>query len=82
MYVCIYLSVYFCFLPHPLTVQHKMHYLYFKIYLFTRSFRFLAVAGVCCCTWTFSGCGDQGSLFAVVCVLLIAGPSSVSEHRL
>ena len=33
---------------------------------------FLAALGLRCCTWAFSSCGEQGLLFVVVHVLLIA----------
>ena len=32
----------------------------------------LAALGLCCCTRAFSSCGEQGLLFAAVCVLLVA----------
>ena len=43
---------------------------------------FLAALGLCCCTWAFSSCGEQGLLFLVVRGLLIAVASLVVEHRL
>ena len=47
-----------------------------KIYLF------LAALGLCCCTWVFSSCGEQGVLFVAVCRFLIAVASLVAEHGL
>ena len=42
---------------------------------------FLAALGLCCCTQGFSSCGEQGLLFIVVHVLLIAVASFVAKHR-
>ena len=50
-----------------------------KIYLLLL---FLAVLGLCCCTWMFSSYGDQGLLFISVCELLIVLVFLVAEHRL
>ena len=47
------------------------------IYLFI-----LAVLGLCCCSWAFSSCGEQGLLFVAVHGLLIVVASLVAEHRL
>ena len=33
-----------------------------KFYLFTYFFTFLDVLSLCCCTWTFSSCGEQSLL--------------------
>ena len=43
-----------------------MHF--FKFYLFM----YLAALGLCCCSWAFSSCGDQGLLFIMVRGLFIA----------
>ena len=43
---------------------------------------FLAGLGLCCFAWAFSSCGERGLLFVVVCGLLIAVASLVSEHGL
>ena len=43
---------------------------------------FLAALGLSCCAWAFSGCGEQGLLFVVVCRFLIAVASLVAEHGL
>ena len=43
---------------------------------------FLAVLGLCCCTWAFSSCGKTGLLFVVVRGLLIAVASLVAEQGL
>ena len=51
-----------------------------NIYLFI--YLFLAALGLCCCTWAFSSCGEQGLLFIAVCGLLIAVASLVAEHGL
>ena len=42
----------------------------------------MASLGLCCCTWAFSSCGEQGLFFIVVHRLLIAVASLVVEHRL
>ena len=42
----------------------------------------MADLGLCCCTWAFSTCGEQGLLFIVVCGLLLAVASLVAEHGL
>ena len=41
---------------------------------------FLAALGLCCCTWAFSSCGEQGLLFVAVRGLLIAVAPLVVEH--
>ena len=43
---------------------------------------FLAVLGLCCCTWAFSSCGERGLLFTAARVLLIVVASLVVEHGL
>ena len=43
---------------------------------------FLAALGLCCCTRTFSSCGEQGLPFVAVGRLLIVMASLVAEHRL
>ena len=43
---------------------------------------FLAVLGLCCCAWAFSGCGEWGPLFVAVHGFLIAVASLVAEHGL
>ena len=43
---------------------------------------FLALLGLRCCVRAFSSCGEQGLLSVVVCGLLIAVASLVTEHRL
>ena len=45
-------------------------------------FFFLAVFGLCCCTWAFSSCGERGLLFVAVHRLLIVVDSLVAEHGL
>ena len=44
-------------------------------------FLFLAVLGLCCCTWAFSSCGERGLLFVAVCGLLIAEHSRALGAR-
>ena len=51
-----------------------------SIYLFI--YLFLAVLGLCCCTWAFSSCSERGQLFIAVRGLLIAVASLVAEHGL
>ena len=46
-----------------------------------RFFFFLAALGLCCCTRSFSSCGERG-YSVVVCGLLIAVASLVAEHGL
>ena len=53
---------------------------FFKINLFI--YLFLAVLGLPCCAWTFSGCGEWGLLFVAVCGLLIVVASLVVGHGL
>ena len=50
------------------------------IYLFI--YLFMAVLGLHCCVWAFSGCSEWGLLFVVVRGLLIAVASLVAEHGL
>ena len=42
----------------------------------------LAVLGLCCCTWSSSGCSDWGPFFVMAHGLLIAVASLVEDHRL
>ena len=53
---------------------------FFNFYLFI--YLLLAVLGLRCCVWAFSGCGERGLLFVAVRGLLIAVASLVVEHRL
>ena len=42
---------------------------------------FMAVLGLCCCTWAFSSCGEWGTLFSCRgCGPLIVVVSLVFEH--
>ena len=43
---------------------------------------FLAVFGLCCCSWAFSSCGKRGLLFVAVRRLLIVVACFVAEHGL
>ena len=52
-------------------------YIYIYIYLFI--YLFLAVLGVCCRTWAFSGCSEQGLFLVVVLEFLTAVASLVAE---
>ena len=58
---------------------NKTLYIYFLKFIY---YLFLAVLGLCCCTWAFSSCGEWGLPFVVVRVLLIAMASLVAEHGL
>ena len=49
---------------------------------FLRFIIFLAVLGLCCCTWVFSSFTKGGYSLLVVHMLFIAGASLVAEHRL
>ena len=49
---------------------------------FKNFYLFLAVLGLRCCVRAFSSCGEQGLVFIVVHVLLIAVASLVAVHRL
>ena len=42
----------------------KVFFVFFflMVYIFIY-FQFLAVLGLCCCTWAFSSCDEQGLLF-------------------
>ena len=42
----------------------------------------MAVLGLPCCTWAFSGCGERGLLLVAVHGLLIAVASLAAEHGL
>ena len=43
----------------------------------------MAVLGLCCCTWAFSSCGEQGTLFSCrECGILIMVVFLVFEHGL
>ena len=45
------------------------------------SFLFLAVLGLCCCTWAFSRCDEQHLFLVGMHRLLIEVASLVAEHR-
>ena len=60
---------------------HKINIKIFLIFFFI-FYLFLAVLGLCCCTWAFSSCGEWGLLFIAVCGLLIVVASLVAEHGL
>ena len=47
-----------------------------------RAVVFLAVLGICCYTWAFSSCSQQGLLFIVMHRLLTVVASLVVEHGL
>ena len=57
-------------------------YIYYVQETFFFFYIFLAVLGLCCCTWAFSSCGKRGLLFVAVCGLLTAVASLVAEHGL
>ena len=57
-------------------------YSYYFFFLINLFILFLAALGLCCCTQTFSSCGEQGLLFVVVCGLLVVVASLVVEHGL
>ena len=44
-------------------------------------FQFLGVLGLCCCTWDFSSCDEQGPLFIAVpdLLMLFEGFSDISK---
>ena len=42
----------------------------------------MVVLGLCCCTWAFSSCREQGLLFIAVQKLLIVVASLVAQHKL
>ena len=72
---CLQVSVIYQCLPLPWTSTSH--------FLKTFKFNFLLVAlGLCCCTWAFSSCGEQGLRLVVVHGLLIAVVSRVEEHGL
>ena len=48
--------------PQPHTPS-SITSLCFKFFFYFTCF-FLAVLGLCCCTWTFSGCGERGRLWS------------------
>ena len=54
------------------SAHHFMYSSLFKKKLFYFIYLFLAALGLHCCARAFSSCGEQGLLFIVVCVLLIA----------
>ena len=60
----------------PFTLGHSFFFFFNKLIYYL----FLAVLGLRCCTRAFSSCGEWGLLFVVVCWLLIAVASLVSEH--
>ena len=50
------------------------------LFFFNLFILFLAVLGLCCCTWAFSSCGERGLLSVAMHRLLIAVASLVVEH--
>ena len=53
---------------------------FLKVYIFIY-FQFLGVLGLCCCTWDFSSCDEQGPLFIAVpdLLMLFEGFSDISK---
>ena len=69
---------------HANTDQKKAEvavYIYIYIYIYFLIY-FLAALGLCCCMGASSSCGEQGLLFVVVGMLLIAVASLVAGHGL
>ena len=66
---------------NPCPLQWQVDFFSF-INLFIFIYLFLAALGLRCCMRAFSSCSEQGLLFVVVHVLLIAVASLVVEHRL
>ena len=64
------------------SVQSYKQNSFFKINVFIFFYLFLAVLGLCCCTWAFSSCGEQGLLFVAAHGLLTVVASLVAEHGL
>ena len=59
----------------------KMQEMFFFVFFF-KVYLFLAVLGLCGCTWAFSSCGEWVPLLIAVCRLLIVVASLVVEHGL
>ena len=55
---------------------------FFKMYLFSYCYCFLAVVGLCCCERAFCSCSELGLFLPAACGLLIAAAPLVAEHRL
>ena len=53
----------------------------FQFFSFFKKIYLLAALGLCCCTWAFSSCGEQGLLLVAVHRLLVVVASLVAEHR-
>ena len=69
----------FQFLKISMLVGYGMIYL---LCLFLFIFLSLAALGLCCCTWVFCSCGEQGLLFVPMRGLLIVVASLVAEPGL
>ena len=68
---------------HELITHSVILSLILFLFIFNKFiYLFLAALSLCCCTWTFSSCGEWGLLFVAVCGLLIAVASPVAEHSL
>ena len=74
--------VFFFFNSKSLSSGSDFCFLLGDLFIYLLTYLFMAVLGLCCCTWAFSSCGKQGLLFIAVCGLLIVVASLVAEHGL
>ena len=68
-----------CYTVGPCCLSMEAFFFFFFFKLINL---FLAVLGLRCCAWAFSGCDERGLLFVAVRWLLIAVASLVVEHGL
>ena len=85
MYITLYFVFHFTIYFKDISILIEVYLLHFfppSILFLKCLFIYLAALGLCCCTWAFSSCGEQGLLFGAVHGLLIAVASLVAEHGL
>ena len=67
----------YLFNNHLLNAYYRLFNAFFitclkiKLLFLKKNYLFLAVLGLCCCTWPFSSCSERGLLFVVVRGLLV-----------
>ena len=70
-------------MPEERSITHLFLGKYpFISFLKITCYLFLVVLGLCCCSWAFSSCDEQGLLFVAVSRLLTLVASFAEKNRL